>query len=59
MRCQTVELSVTNLDAGIRLYSGFLGFAPQLRDADHAVWKDVHVCLMLRLTTDHAPPFLL
>lgn len=59
MRCQTVELSVTDLDAGIRLYSGFLGFAPQLRDTVHAVWKDINVCLTLRLTTRHVPPFLL
>lgn len=59
MRCHTIELTVTDLDAGIRLYNGLLGFEPQLRDPVHAVWMDARVCLRLTLASRDAPPFLL
>lgn len=59
MRCHTIELTTTDLDAGIRLYHGFLGFMPQRRDASHAVWKHARVCLRLTLASRDMPPFLL
>lgn len=59
MRCHTIELTVTDLDAGIRPYNGLLGFALQLRDAGHAVWNDARVCLRLTPASSDAPPFIM
>lgn len=59
MHCQTLQVSVYDLDAGIRLYSSFLGYEPQQRGACEAVWEDVHVCLKLVVSTRCIPPFLL
>jgi predicted enzyme related to lactoylglutathione lyase len=59
MHCQTLQVNVQDLEAGIRFYSSFLGYKPQQRGPCEAVWQDARICLTLVVSTRCTPQFLL
>lgn len=59
MRCQTVHVTVPDLDAGVRFYAAVLGRSPETRDAFHALWRDASRCLRVVVSTRPSPMNLL